>query len=899
MTSSLVVFSECLAWLVALMLAALVPSSTVTRRWSHAGWMIAFCAAQLLVTAQELVGPRWSSGTRNIIAIIGGMLLWEFARRIWNDTRSRRISPATHLVALECLALTAAAYGAADTGPTPGWFLPLELILAALPALLGGATAFLLWRCFDRAALRIAAVGLGLYGLGAAAGPVAIIGPVAPWLLVGGLARICWAVPATRTRPALVWLAGLLLTFAAGPLIIATNLRRLDAAQNADLLARAQHAVAPLQGWNAASLDVNRALPVERRRGLREHVENFRRHDPLLRDAMLWKLRGNRIVTLDLTRNGSGEFVDLRAATREEIAHAPALKPFITRSSAFSVGAPQVTAHGPITVAPLQTPVAWLALNYSEAFWTIRRDHARRSGVALIGLLAGFCAMGFVLAGRQAIESAQHLEIARVRAADKAKNEFLAFLSHELRTPLQTILGRAELLRTQTGAARHAAAIETQGRLLLRLVTDLLDLGTIEAGRFELRPQPFSLRALFAAIDDETRPVAESADLAFVYKLDDTVPDALVGDEMRLRQVLGNLLRNAIKYTPQGQVSLEVTCEKVEGNTVHLLMRVRDTGPGLPPKKIPQLFTLFTRIDTGDTFTREGTGVGLALVRRLCSLMNGTVAAANHPDGGAEFTVHIPFPLAASHASSLPASVASSAPRSHVILIAEDHNATRELLAEALAAAGHEVIAVSDGDAALAVAEQRVLDAVVLDINLPRRDGVAVARVLRQRNPALRIIGCSAEALPSMRETALAAGMDELLVKPVSLAVLAHAIAPADTLISEQSVFARLRSAETSARIRNLIRTEWPALRAAAESACSRGDTAALKNCAHYLQSTALLLSDETLLELCRRLSAAVPAPDNNNTRAVLSAFERHLATWSAESPEPAKQSRTPLSASV
>lgn len=869
---------ESLGWLLALMFAALLPGLPAMRRRSHTGWLIAFCATRLLVAAQGLVSTSWSGETRELVAILCGMLLWEYARRVWNDTHARRVSAATHVVAVECFALILAANAAAGWTATLGWLLPVTILVATLPIALGGAAVLLLWRCFDDRALRLAVVGLGLFGVGAAAGPIAIVGAIAPWLAVTGLAGVCFSVATIRGRVAFVWMGGLLVTFAGGPLVIAQILRGIETDQHAELLDRVQQSVASLQGRAVAGLDAEGAPGIQTRAMLQEHLKNLRRSDALFRDVSVWKLRGNRRLTLDLTDGSNGRWIDHREAAPTEAVQATGLRPFIVRAGE------RVVVHGPLQSSSLETPVAWLTLDYPEAFWSLRRDHARRNGVGLIGIFAGFCAMGFVLSGRQAIENAQRIEIERVQAADKAKTEFLAFLGHELRTPLQTILGRAELLRGQPDAARHAAAIENQGQLLLRLVTDLLDLGMIEAGRFELRPQSFSLRALVRAIEADTRPLADAAGLAFVTTVDAAVPDALIGDEMRLRQILANLLGNAVKYTPTGRVSLAIRAEMNDDRTVHLSLQVRDTGPGLAAEKIPQLFTLFTRLDSGATFTREGTGVGLALVRRLCSLMGGTVTAANHPEGGAEFTVQLALPLANPDELSSAKIPAQSVTPALAVLIAEDNTATRELLSEALTFAGHDVVAVGDGEGALAAANARAFDVAVLDINLPRRDGVAVARLLRARYPKLRIVGCSAEALPAMRDTALAAGMNELLVKPVSLDSLVRAISVDGSTPTDESVFGRLRSVDSKARIRAGLGAEWRQLWSTAEKSHAAGDSEAFGKCAHYLQSSALLLGDEALLELCHRLSAAGAETEGAEARArLLAEFERHLNRWPGE----------------
>ena len=289
--------------------------------------------------------------------------------------------------------------------------------------------------------------------------------------------------------------------------------------------------------------------------------------------------------------------------------------------------------------------------------------------------------------------------------------------------------------------------------------------------------------------------------------------------------------------------------------------------------------------------------MGLALARRLCTLMEGTVTAANRPAGGAEFTVRLAFPLPEKPAEPprgcqlivdnliSPVAVNRPAPTESAgvrVLLAEDNTATRELLAEALAALGHEVVAVADGPAALIATDSRVFDVAVLDINLPGVDGIALARQLRGRHAKMRIVGCSAEALPAVRDAAFAAGFDEFLVKPVSLDTLARAVGRATTA---PNLFDRLNSPEAAARTRALLAREWPRLRAETETALAAGDAAATRRLAHYLQSSALLLADAALLELCRRLSTAPASAVGQNPRAPFDDIAQHFAAWKAPLP--------------
>ncbi|MCX6955533.1 MAG: response regulator, partial [Verrucomicrobia bacterium] len=290
-----------------------------------------------------------------------------------------------------------------------------------------------------------------------------------------------------------------------------------------------------------------------------------------------------------------------------------------------------------------------------------------------------------------------------------------------------------------------------------------------------------------------------------------------------------------------------------------LVFVVTDTGPGLPPNQLDRLFTLFTRLDNGEGFRRGGTGVGLALVRRLCTLMGGTVTAANRPEGGALFTVRLAFvPVATAAECSAPTAEPGAASVLR-ILVVEDNKAARELLAEALRAAGHTVETAADARTALAAYAVRPPDVVVLDLNLPDHDGLEVARRIRSlAAPAHgpRIVGCSAEAFAETRNAALAAGMDAFLEKPVRLATLAKAVAQ-PTSPATDDIFRRLGSTEQLTRTQQVWTAEWPELRAKLETALAAADAPTVGRHTHYLRSTALLLGDRALADAIQALADA------------------------------------------
>jgi signal transduction histidine kinase/CheY-like chemotaxis protein len=898
-------FLHSLGWLAALMLAALLPGA----RGRGAGWLGAFCAWRLLTSAQGLVAAPPGAPWPAVAAVVGGMLWWEWARREWNShAPARRIGAASHLLALECLALSAATQAGAGGAHVAAWQWPIELLFATLPALLGGAGGLIAWRHLASRGLRLAVVALGAHPVLEAFPGLELAAAAAPWLAAAGLAAHVLRPPPARPRAALACLGGLLLIALAGPAAVTLRLAQIGQRADEELARRAHQAAAPLQGVFAARLAREDEPGSATRQHLAGHARALRRADPLLHSVQLVQLRHGARHFLAL----AGDDADAAAPpamdandpapAADDPLRAAGLRGFIRWPAGTETGL--VAAHEPLRADRFETPADWLVLRYPAAFWAVQRTHARRTGVVLVGLLAGCCALGFVLAARQSIENAQRMEFERARSADQAKTEFLAFLSHEMRTPLQTILGRAELWRTapDTAAAalHHAAAIESQALLLLRLVSDLLDLGTLEAGKFQLRPHPFSLRQALAAVEDTQRGPARAKGLALALQLAPEIPDALVGDEARLRQVLGNILGNAVKYTAAGRVELAVERAPGEGNVAALVFRVRDTGPGLPPDKIPQLFTLFTRLDSGATFTREGTGVGLALVRRLCALMGGSVDAANRPEGGAEFTVRLAFPLAAPEAPSASVGDALPGPRGKRVLIAEDNAAARDYLLEAVRSLGHTARAVADGPGVLAATREAPWDAVLLDVNLPGRDGISLAPELARQRPRPRLIGCSAEAFAPTREAALAAGMDDFLEKPVRRDTLAAALAGAGVrdaaptqqagagANADESVFGRLHTPAFVTRTRALLAAEWPARHAAAQTALARREFPALRALGHYLLSSARLCGDVELARQCASLQEAADAADFSACESALGVIAAHLEAQADQPDQPA-----------
>lgn len=380
-------------------------------------------------------------------------------------------------------------------------------------------------------------------------------------------------------------------------------------------------------------------------------------------------------------------------------------------------------------------------------------------------------------------------------AANEAKTRFLANMSHELRTPLHAILAAADLAcraRLRPESTEHLATIDDAGRSLLALVNDLLDLSRIEAGGMELRLEPARPRSLVTRIKAMLACEARRKSLHFDCQVAENVPESIVIDELRVRQVILNLLANAIKFTCEGNVQLRVEwCDSEP--LAPLRISVNDTGPGIPAHERTRIFEPFTQVDGSERRRHGGAGLGLSIVARLVELMGGRVRVDSELGRGTCFDVSLPADVthesgglsAIDHGTRSP----SAAPRDNElgclnglrVLAAEDVSQVRALMEQQLTACGCVATLVEDGQEALERFAADHFDVVLLDLHMPRLSGLEVARQLRLRETAagarrIAILGLSADGQPTTRADCMSAGMDDLVVKPFDVARLEQAI---------------------------------------------------------------------------------------------------------------------------
>jgi signal transduction histidine kinase/DNA-binding NarL/FixJ family response regulator len=466
----------------------------------------------------------------------------------------------------------------------------------------------------------------------------------------------------------------------------------------------------------------------------------------------------------------------------------------------------------------------------------------------------------------------------KVTAVSIAKSEFLANMSHEIRDPLNALIGFSEMSMSCTDnkkKSEYLAFIANSAKVISHLVKDVLDISRIESGKLELDCADFDPRSLVRTSLDMFSLQAKQNGIDFVLEMPEEMPSILYGDQVRLGQVLTNIVGNAVKFTNHGKVKVSLTVEhsKTEAREVILTFQVADTGIGIHPEKWDRVFEVFSQAEASTTRLYGGTGLGMAISQRLVQLMRGNIGFESTPGIGTTFTFWAPFvvqhPPASDHID-IAEPVPATCLRQLNILVVEDNPFNRRLYLDALTDMGQRVTTAEQGVLAVQYFREQSFDLVLMDVNMPGMNGYDAVRAIRgiesgwDGRPPVTIIGITANARPEDRQACLESGMDDVFFKPVNVSLFGELLLkmaqaqdvvlhrndsplPPQTLptpLSRQIIHNIGANPDRLKKYLELLLEDMGTQIGVMESACKAGDAKALQAAGHTVKGLALALAD-------------------------------------------------------
>lgn len=513
--------------------------------------------------------------------------------------------------------------------------------------------------------------------------------------------------------------------------------------------------------------------------------------------------------SIDIGRNGSVALVGLDGVVRARASETPgAIGSSIAGSPLFEQikhkdsglyngvsvidGVERLYAFRRVRNYPLAVVVGQ---STEDVFETFRQNRDRDLLVAgLLSLIIGIIKI-FIL--RYQIGLAKSRDAAE--AGTRARTEFLAMMSHEIRTPMNGVIGLADLLISKDLPPEQnkiAVTLKESADHLMQILNDVLDFSKLEANRIEIERVEFDIRRSVSATIESLRPRARAKGLELTFACDEDVPPFVIGDPARLRQVLFNLVGNAIKFTQSGSVDVRADLAEISGGRLKLLFSVADTGVGIPKDGIDLLFREFSQIDSTISRRFGGTGLGLAICKRLVACMGGDISVESEIGVGSAFRFSVMVRAAKKRAATAITEAGPKSPASDPgampplrVLVAEDNATNQFVIRRLLERLGYAPDFVDSGSQAVAAVQRKAYDVVFMDIMMPEMDGLTAARIIRQlpsdaRN--IRIIALTANATSQDEMACLSAGMDDFVSKPVTRDRLGAALLRAHAALEQE-----------------------------------------------------------------------------------------------------------------